>query len=42
MINGIKPIIGNTTKTQKTNTKNGLLMTMAINRYSTGMWNEIL
>ena len=24
MINGIKPIIGNTTKTQKTTTKNGL------------------
>ena len=24
MINGIKPVVGNTTKTQKTNTKNGL------------------
>ena len=24
MINGIKPIVGNTTKTQKTTTKNGL------------------
>ena len=24
MINGIKPVVGNTTKTQKTTTKNGL------------------
>ena len=24
MINGIKPVVGNTTKTEKTTTKNGL------------------
>ena len=29
-------------KKLSSNTKNGLLMTMAINRYSVGMWSEIL
>ena len=31
MINGIKPVIGNTTKTQKTTTKNGLSFDEAMN-----------
>ena len=32
MINGIKPIVGNTTKTQTTNSKNGLSFNEAIDR----------
>ena len=31
MINGIKPVIGNTTKTEKTTTKNGLSFDEAMN-----------
>ena len=31
MINGIKPIVGNTTKTEKTTTKNGLSFDEAMN-----------
>ena len=32
MINGIKPVVGNTTKTQKTTTKNGLSFDEAMNK----------
>ena len=33
MINGIKPIVGNTTKTQKVNGKNGLSFDEAMDTY---------
>ena len=32
MINGIKPVVGNTTKTEKTTTKNGLSFDEAMNK----------
>ena len=42
MINGIKPTIGNTTKTQKTSTKNGLSFDNAMNSLNnSGLRNEL-